>query len=143
MKFFFSLIALVCLTFSASAQNWTTIISSTGMSNNIAVASTNSYLLTLDATEQLNVGFLYSAKCMATNGTTTTITFDSSIDGSLWQSNAYTFSIAQNGTTPVTLCTNIPIGGVNYLRLNSIGNPASVGAVTNITFEYSAKRHFR
>mgnify|MGYP003352311666 CR=1 FL=1 len=114
MKFFFSLIALVCLTFSASAQNWTTIISSTGMSNNIAVASTNSYLLTLDATEQLNVGFLYSAKCMATNGTTTTITFDSSIDGSLWQSNAYTFSIAQNGTTPVTLCTNIPIGGVNY-----------------------------
>jgi len=143
VKYIFSLLAFVCLTFSASAQNWSTIISPTGTSNNVAAASTNSYLLMLDATEQLNVGFMYSAKCVATNGTTTTITFDSSIDGSTWSSNVYTFTIAQNGTTPVSLCTNIPVGGVNYLRLNSIGNPGSVGALTNITFQYSAKRHFR
>ena len=143
MKFILAIFTLAILTLTASAQNWTTIISPTGTSNNVAAASTNLYLLTLDATEQLNVGFIYSAKCVATNGTTTSIVFDSSIDGTTWQSNTYTFSVAQNGTTPVAMCTNIPVGGVNYLRLQSIGNPGSVGALTNITFQYSAKRHFR
>ena len=139
-RFTLFLAVLAFAAVSASAQNWTRIIDPTGTSNNVAAASTNSYLLTLDATDQLNVGFCYSAKCVATNSTTTTITFDSSIDASLWQSNAYTFTIAQSGTTPVTLVTNVSVGGVNYLRLNSIGNPGSVGALTNITFQYSAKR---
>jgi hypothetical protein len=132
---------------SASAQGYTGYAAQTilgGGTNNIAPSGSNVYNAVMTLTRQREVAVQVQFSCVGTNLSTLVFHVDPSVDPNVGYdtaNDAYDFSIAANGTNQVTYVTNlVALGGIGYLRLQSVVNPNSATAVTNLTVQYAIKR---
>lgn len=148
-RFLSSLIALIALAAvsTARAQGYSAYsaeILLSGGTNNIAAAATNTYTTgnVMSLTRQREVGLLFSFNLQSASSSTHTILFSSSVDGTNWKTNdaGYTLSLAANGTSTVLFTTNLTVGAIGYLRLESISNTNAAIALTNLAVLYSIKR---
>lgn len=145
MKFIKS-IAIAALAFmsvgmiSAKAASYS-VGTISGMPTSLATSASSNVLATLDTrkAENLSVAFNYLP-----GGTTTqnvTITFEFSVDGSLW-ATAPTVSwvfASPGSTNETTIATNIATTGFGYVRLKSIANAGSGSTIVPVTTKYSLK----
>lgn len=150
MKSIKSLIALIALAsvafFAATTEaqnlNYQTL-GVPGGTLNIAATSTNT---TMSATNGM-VGYCrsltYTAlqptfKLTGTGTSACVFTFDTSVDGSVWNAGAFTISVTANGTNSVATVSNQTTGSIPYVRLAGVTNPNS-NAITNLYVAIVAK----
>jgi hypothetical protein len=115
--------------------------------SNIPANVTNVLSLTsnvLTATRFEEVAISISFNSLAADTANKHFFFKPSLEGStnFATVNPYVFSIPANGTTQVTFTTNIFLGAVGYLSLDSIGNQSATVAVSNIVVKYATKPKF-
>jgi len=114
----------------------------TGGTNVVAAATTATYTGVIGCFRQnaVNVGVSFAAT--GTNSSTVTIKFSDSNDGSNWYTNNpnYTIVMTANGTATVTTQTNLNVGAVGQIRLESIQNANGSVPLTNVLVNFSTKR---
>ena len=130
------IMAVMLGTIPASAQQYS---STAQFSNTVAVATTNlNSVIALtkyaDAGIQLNI----VGGASSTNGNVTA-TFNQSVDAVNW-SSAFTVVAAANGTTAVTVTTNVNVNAVGYLQLASIQNAAASNLNIQVTIARKPSR---
>lgn len=115
-----------------------------GGTNNIAGATTNTYsagnVMTLTRQREVGLSFVFGLTGAATS--THQVLFSSSLDGLNWKTNdaGYSLTLTANGTATTVFNTNLTVGAVGYLRLESFANTNASQAVTNLYILYSVKR---
>lgn len=95
--------------------------------------------VTIGAIKQQNVAF--SVTLTGTAGGTNTYTFNRSVDGNYYDTNAanvITFVAGTSAGQQVTTTTNISASGFGYLKLVTIATVSS-GTITNNSASYSVK----
>lgn len=105
--------------------------------------STNSNAARLQTGQAADVGLQITyALAAATTGTTNcSFIFARSLDGSTWESSPYwTIAVPSAGVTTSSLVTNLSLGGVGWIRLQSVQNPCT-NAITNLVINAAAKRN--
>lgn len=137
--------AIIAFAFDAQAQQYTVTTLLNGGTNNVAGASTNSYssatYVVPGIAKYSDVAIQISGKGLdATNAAAWSVVFDKSVDGVTWGNNSpLTIAVTPAGTAVRTVVTNITLGPIGYLRLNSILNLSSADAITNITVKVAVK----
>jgi hypothetical protein len=129
----FTLIALALLSFTVTAGE---VVLLDGGTNNVPCASTNTYTTKIIQLNGLtDVAFQASFKSYSTtNVETQLLFFDTSLDKTLWQTNAHVWGITLQTNTTVVKATNFSLGAIPYIRLSGVGNCAteSTNWVTNV-----------
>jgi len=143
-RFVFAVIALTALAIGLEAQSYSTVNLLNGTTDRIVAGATSNYstaAFTADVRKQKNIGILLSWKMTGSGTDNTVITFERSLDNSTWD-GTHTFALtkANNGTTVVTVGTNLALNGFGYIRLKSIVNGDSGDAVTNLLLQYAIKQ---
>jgi len=114
----------------------------TGGTNIVAAATTATYNLGIGCFRQntVNIGVSFSAT--GTNSSTITLKFSDSNDGTTWFTNnpAYTIVMTAADTGTVTTQTNLNVGAVGQIRLQSIQNANATVPLTNVLVNFSTKR---
>lgn len=108
----------------------------------ITAGATSNILATIDTRKQETVAVALAFNCStATNVVPLSIVFDKSVDGSNWSDkDTFTWSYIRDGTTnTIYATTNITTGGYPYIRLKTIANPGSSGAINLESFKYFVK----
>lgn len=85
------------------------------------------------------LGVAISFKLTSTGTSAVVFKFDSSLDGSKWESAAFSVTQAANGTNEVTKHGNFDVSALPYIRLSAIENP-NANAITNVTIRTGHKR---
>lgn len=101
-----------------------------GGTNTVLALTTNTYPV-MPCAFSKDFGLSVAFNFTVANTSTNFFYLDSSIDLVHWSTNVASFQLIANGTTPVSLTTNIVTGGVPFYRLN-IGNTNTVVGMTNI-----------
>lgn len=133
-------LALVCLSALAAhgQANLQTILD--GGTNNVAGSSTRTFSDTLiPAVVNTNIALQATFNLVSAGTANVTFKFDISADGVLWESNRVTWGVPATGTTTNSILTNIEVGAMCFLRLNTIAD-GNAAAVTNLILKASQKR---
>lgn len=145
MKRIIGFLSLVLtLAFAANAQTYSPAYILAGGTNAIVAGATSNYstsVFVADVRKQKNIGLLLSWKMTGTGTDNTVVTFERSLDNSTYD-GTHTFALtkANNGTSVVTIGTNLTLNGFGYIRLKSIVNGDSGDAITNMTIQYAIKQ---
>lgn len=138
--FMLLMLAFIGLALSASAQQYNvTALSYTnggatyldGGTNHIPAAATNTLNspITLTRYDQMAIQLVFK---LNGSGTSATVwNFDHSADGTNYTTGALALSLSANGTTAVTITTNITVNATGYWRLRTVENP-NASAITNL-----------
>jgi hypothetical protein len=124
-------------------QGPTTLIN--GGTNVVAANSTNTYNLRVDVPRADTVTFFASAKPLSSNSIAFTMYLQRSVDGTTWDTY-FPYTLNVTGTTNtastnvVSIVTNIPLGGIPFLKITTGGNTDFNGIMTNLTLKYGFKR---
>lgn len=111
----------------------------TGGTNAVAAATTNAVSDTIVAPRSANMGVFLSFKSVGTNDSTITVALKPKVGGTVATNGlSYRFSVAANGTTTVTLGTNIFVYGFPEWQAY-IENPNGGSALTNVVLKTSDK----
>lgn len=109
-------------------------IITTGISNALATAY-------IDCRGQQNVGIAVTFDFASATTSNLVYTFSRSLDKTNWDTvNTYALTVAGNGTNIITCVTNLNVGGIGWMRLNSINNTDASITATNLGVVYSIKR---
>jgi len=107
--------------------------------NNIPATTTSNYNATIGLTKYGDAALTINFKLTGSGTENVITTVDQSVDGTNWETKApFLWTNAANGTTLVSVTTNMNVGAVGYLRLKSINN-GSAQAVTNLQFLVTVK----
>lgn len=145
LRYLITIAAILLMAFAwlpnAEAQSYNLPMTElNGGTNNVAKATTNATLNVIMTATRSDAIAIQPIFKLDTNGTEVVVfSFDHSIDGANWQSAATTLSITANGTNTVTGITNVTLGAVGFVRLRSIENPNTDGAITNLVLRYATK----
>lgn len=140
LRTLFALALFATLTVSAQSYRVVTVMS--GGTNTVAASTTSAVNLPTAVSQQTDAGLQISLA--STAGATGNVTFllDRSVDGQTYETSPYfSITVAYNGTSTVTVFTNLDVRGVGTLRLKSIQTPATYAA-TNISVKLSQKFPF-
>ncbi len=97
----------------------------------------------INCTRTDNLGLTLTFKHEAPTTNACVFTFKGSVDGINYGTiGQHIITLAATGTTPVIYTTNIAVGAVGYIKLDSIVNGATE-AMTNIAVYYSTKPRIR
>ncbi len=114
-----------------------------GGTNNVAAATTNTYSLpSFPVIYGKEVSFLVSAQMAANTNTDLVFVFDRSVDAVNWETNTFSLTLTCNTTNQSQLGTNFNAGGYPFYRLDSIQNPNTQSATTNVIVKSVYKRGF-
>ena len=109
-----------------------------GGTNVVAAApAINSYSNAITVTKYDMLSLQTSFKLTSTGTSNVTVYVDYSVDGPNYAS-AFAWTIAANGTTPVTAITNLTVIANGYYRFTSVSN-ANANPVTNLVALYATK----
>lgn len=130
--------------FVSGFQGLTTIMGQGTTTNNVAATATNTYAnqFRIDVPKAEYVELYISAAFSASGPAPQNLRFSiaQGADETTFETNnTYAFNLTGNGTTPVNLITNITVGAVPYLKIQSAGNTNAAYA-TNIVFSYGFKK---
>lgn len=143
-KIIFGLTLLVGLVFSTQAQSYgvatlgtgISVVSSNTVSNAVSTA-------TINCSKMQNLGVMVSfANQVSPNTSNVVFSFSRSLDNVTYDTTSgtqFSITMATTGSTNVSYATNWNVGGIGYLRLDSIRNYAT-NFMTNIVIQYSVKR---
>lgn len=147
MKKFTTLIALLALAVPALAQDYGVVTPSLGALTQITAGATSNLTVNIDCRKQQNVAVKLSF-CQPDEGvvyTNLVATFSKSIDGTTFATRdadklTWTLALQAGGATNMVYATtNFNVGGIGYLRLESLQNREETNYVTNIVFSYAIK----
>jgi len=146
IRFLLSGFLLFC-SLPARAQSYSAYSAETllaGGTNNIAANTTKTYTAgtTIGLKRQREVALSFAFNLTGAASSTHQVLFSSSLDGLTWKTNdaGYTLTLTANGASTVVFTTNLTVGAIGYLRLESIANTNATLAVTNLAVLYSIKR---
>ena len=132
-KILITAILAVAALATASAQQYdTTRLYSQG-TNAFAGSATVTPNAAITLTKNSNIAVALTAASTAGAGSAVTATFQTSLDGTTWETTGTrTLAVTANGTNAVTSVTNFPVGGIGYLRLATIAN-GQTNALNSVT----------
>lgn len=145
MKKLLALLALVGLCAVASAQVYSPVyLINQGASGIVTANTTSNYstaAFTADVRKQRTLGILLSWKLTGSGTDNNVFTFERSIDNSTYDATqTFAVTAANNGTTTVTIGTNITLNGFGWIRLKSIQNGDANDVLTNLVVQYAIKQ---
>ena len=138
-----ALLAFLAGAFNAGAQQYQAVpvavtngssLAWTGMNgptNAIAATTTNTCASVVALTKYDEVAIELTGKLVGAGTSAINSTWSVSSDGSNFTAARYVISLTAAGTTTQTWVTNLNVGAVGYLRLDTIGN-ANATAATNV-----------
>lgn len=137
-------LAFITLAFATSAQAQSYNIKSIGGSTANSPASTdnttwyttNSAVITV--TKATNLSLQIDQKLQGAGTSAVIYRFGASVDGITYMSSWLLVTNTAAGTTLVSSTRDVSIGGIGYLRLESINN-ANATALTNLVVRYATK----
>lgn len=141
MKQILAILAAVALCASAAqAQQYAVATAYSSGTNTIATNGTVTNNFVIAATKVTDIGLAISARAVGAATGNITATFARSLDGTNWVSTPnITLAVAANGTNPVTAVTNITVGAVGFLRLNTVAYADPTSVLTNVSVTFSRK----
>lgn len=96
--------------------------------NSVAANATNTAsTATITMTKYDEVALQFTSVLAGAGTDNIVVKFAKSVDGTNYQSDAVTWTFPATGTTTNTVCTNIVVNSVGYLRLTTVGNGAAQG----------------
>jgi len=136
-----ALLALACARSQAQVR-YSLVTLLAGGTNNVGAPATNSYSLPINCTAQTEVPLLFKLTCSGTNSYNVGFFLSRSVDGTNWDSSTAPIQIpvAANGTNSVLLSTNLVVGAMGWLRLDTVANTNDASYVTNLVVVYGIKR---
>lgn len=143
-KLSFILIAVAALfAGTAQAQQYSTqtatLYSNLVARTVFAAASTNTVTSTAMLSHQQTIGVQANVALSASGTDVIVFKFATSVDGTTWNDNVYSISVTASGTNTVGASATFAVGGMGYVRLNSIENPAAAATVTP-TIKWAIKK---
>ena len=145
MKTLLLLYALVGAIVTAPAQvRYASQSVMSGGTNGTPAATTGTYSTAsyaMDVRKQEIIPLLFSFKCGATNAGTVVLTFERSLDGTTYDAtHTFVLTATANGTSVVTIATNMTLNGFGWIRLKSVANTNDVAGTTNMVLQYAIKQ---
>ncbi len=95
--------------------------------------------LVIDCSKQANVGVVISQKASGASNSNMVYTFKRSVDGSTYDTVGTTVTVVGNGATQVTVLTNLPSWGANYIKLTTYAWDDPATFCTNMSMSYGVK----
>lgn len=103
-------------------------------------ATTNTVNTTIDARESEYVALFIQFRLLGAGTSNIVFTLQRSLDRTTFETaQNYKFTVAASGTNSVDILTNINVGSVGFLRLNTIENTAT-NIMTNVVVNYTLKQ---
>lgn len=103
-------------------------------------ATTNTVNAEIDARESEYVALLIQFRTLGAGTSNIVFNLQRSLDRTTYESaQNYKFTLVASGTNTVNLLTNINVGSVGFLRLNTIENTAT-NIMTNVVVNYTLKQ---
>lgn len=129
--FILSIIAALAALFTASAVAQTYEDVSLTIPNTVAGTATNGIGQVINCSKQQNV----SLALTTTGATNVLYRIGASLDRTNWETNRFLVAHAGGGTT---LITNLNVGGIGYLRVDSLTVTGTIAATNSLV--YAVKR---
>jgi len=110
-----------------------------GVISNAASSATN-FNSVIDCGKQASVGVYLAAQFNQAGSTNTAVWFlTRSGDGVTYENTGQNVGLTQSGTSLVSIWTNIPSQGANYIKINYLTNNAATANITNVSGGYAIK----
>jgi len=139
----FTLGLVIALAFPALAQQYTvgTLTLSTNACLQNATEAGDSSAITLTRYEDVGLQGTFTGTADSTN--VATFTFKASPDATTYGNTAtqfFSFGVTNTGATAHTFVTNITVGPIGYLKLDSVAHADDAGTgITGLSIKYSLK----
>ena len=141
MKKILTMLALAVAALApAHAQQYAVSTAYSSSTNSIGTNATVTNNVTISATKVADIGLGVTARGASGATGNITATFARSLDGTNWVSSpTITVAVPLSGTNVVTAVTNITLGAVGYLRLNTVANGDPASVATNVAVKVAKK----
>jgi hypothetical protein len=132
------ILAVTALAVGVQAQQYSATEVYTSSTNSIGTNATVTNNVTITATKSSDVGLAITARGASGATNTVTASFSRSLDGTNW-ATFITLPVTMSGTNLVTAVTNVSVGAVGFLRLNTVANADVAATATNVSVRVSRK----